>query len=537
MTGSSAFRVAERRARDRGVHRFAGLALGLRLVALSVVAGSCLLQPALITSRPLLAAGVGAGALIAWLQDQVFKRWGSVAIAFIPGHVLVWTFLMVAGGVQSSPLFVGYVLELPLSGALFSRRGCILSALSGALAFLAAARLSAPAVEAQRVVIVLGFLAVSAALTWFLIEVFERQQREIERSRHTLLARANGLTEELRLLGDYLSGALFSLSAAGRVAGLNPAGAALLGTDRREALGRPWQEVLHLDARGVKALCAALAEGEPQRGVETTLEDGDGRRVAVQAEVWVTPSNEGRTTHVLLDPNAGRGLEDDPVRRLGEAAACVAHQVKNSIHGLQAFAERMEREGSPAGLAGVARYSSALHSLGELVEDVLGMAGAPGSAAQNVPLADALRSAMALGHWPGIEVRVRLAQAIEVRTSRPRLVHSLFNLIDNACRASRPSGCVEIRAEWCGSEVHIEIVDSGPGLSPKGAELGGAPRGDGSGYGLIAVRRFLEGCGGRLCFRPNPTGGTCCRVILPGAPEVAVAAHFGSEAHSGSEAP
>jgi PAS domain S-box-containing protein len=474
----------------------------------------------------MLAAGVGAGALLAWLQDQVFRRWGRAAIGFIPAHVLVWTFLAVAGGVQSSPLFVGYFLELPLSGALFSRRGCILSALSGAIAFLVAARLSSPKVEAPRVVIVLGFLAVSAALTWFLIEVFERQQREIDRSRRTLLARANGLTEELRLLADYLSGALFSLSAAGQVARLNPAGAALLGVDRREVVGRPWQEVLRLDPRGVKALCAALAEGEPQRGVETTLEDGDGRRVAVQAEVWVTPSHEGRTTHVLLDPNAGRDPEDDPVRRLGEAAACVAHQVKNSIHGLQAFAEGMEREGLSAGLAGAGRYSSALHSLGELVEDVLGMAGTPGCAAQNVPLADALRSAMALGHWPGIEVRVRLAPGIEVRTSRPRLVHSLFNLIDNACRASGPSGCVEVRAERNGREVHVEIADSGPGPSTKGAELGDAPRG-GSGYGLIAVRRFLEGCGGRLCFEPNPTGGTCCRVILPGVPEVGVAAQPG----------
>src|SRR5438034_517784 len=109
---------------------------------------------------------------------------------------------------------------------------------------------------------------------------------------------------------------------------------------------------------------------------------------------------------------------------------------------------------------------------------------------------------------------------MRVRAHRGRLVHALFNLIDNACRATPTGGIVEV-AIGAGDDVAwIEICDRGPG--PPGAGVRAAalriapdPRGcGGSGLGLIATRRFMESFGADLEFMPREGGGSRCRVRL-----------------------
>jgi len=234
-------------------------------------------------------------------------------------------------------------------------------------------------------------------------------------------------------------------------------------------------------------------------------------------DLWVTASPSGRRTHLLLDPVL-TGQADDPLRRLGEVAGCVAHQIKNSIHSLLGFVHQIERQ-SPEGRVGdvsAKQYISALRTLGELAEDVLGMAGAARPAKEVVSLCDVLSSAVALRRRPDVRVRISLPQRpIYLHASRARLVHALFNLIDNASRASRPGESVDVHAELEDDHVRIDIVDSGPGMPT--SDVSRAVASDGSGYGLVAVRRFVESAGGCLNISPVLPIGTRCRVVLPGA--------------------
>ena len=143
---------------------------------------------------------------------------------------------------------------------------------------------------------------------------------------------------------------------------------------------------------------------------------------------------------------------------------------------------------------------------------------------QVIPLAEILASAAALARPPGTRIQLGFpATEVHVRAHRGQLVHAIFNLLDNACRVSPPGQAVEVRIVETPDRVEIEIEDKGPGL-PTGLESADvrAPSRAGSGYGLLAARRFLEANRGGLSFERLVAGGTLCRVTLPSTAAPAV---------------
>src|SRR5206468_4926704 len=129
-----------------------------------------------------------------------------------------------------------------------------------------------------------GFLAVGTLLTTLIVEVIERQRRRLQVFHEMLRERARSTSEELRLLGDYLSGSLVGLDDLGRVASINRACAALLGIEAERALGQPWQALIQADAEGASAILDTLSDGTPRRSVRMLVRRGDGRDIAVEAE-------------------------------------------------------------------------------------------------------------------------------------------------------------------------------------------------------------------------------------------------------------
>lgn len=506
---------------DPGLH---DLVLGLRLLALAVVAGSGTLLPIGAASRPGLAAGILAGAAVGALQ-YLAARGGRRGFgeALVPAQVATWTWLVHVSGDQHSPLFVGYLLEVALAGAAYFRRGCSIAALGAFAAYVVLALRFDPPLVASTLATVGGFLAVGSVLTWLLIEAIERQRRRLDLYHSALRARADTVGEELRLLGDYLSGALVSLDDLGRVVSVNPAGARLLAIEAEPAVGKPWQEIVRADSNGARAIVATLCEGRAQRGLTMTLRRADGREIGVEAELWMSPSPEGRRTYLLARESTGASADGDPLRRLGEAVACVAHQIKNSLQAMQGFAGEIARD--PQGSAdrsSAEHLLSVVKSLSALSDDVLAMAGASRPPTETVQLLELLESATMLTRLaPGRVVTQGCDGDLRVRAHRGQLVHALYNLIDNACRVSPAGEPVHIGARRDGDRVAIEIADRGPGI-PSAIANGAGPAlsSGGSGFGLLAARRFVEANGGTLCFERRPGGGTLCRVAFRAEPEL-----------------
>lgn len=489
------------------------LVLGLRFFALAIVASAAAVLPRGRVEIPLAVASIAASVALAMAQHAAMRsgrpNW---AFALIPLHAVVWTLLVHAGGGPRSPLIVGYLLELPLSAALFSRRGVLVAAAAATVSYLLYEwRFAATPSPLWSAGLVLVCLGVCGAITWRLAGMLERHRAGLAASRSAIARSAETLEEALRRLGDSLSAALLSIDPSGRLVAMNPAAGAMLRVNPGAVLGLPWQQVLSPDREGAARLLVALDSGEAQRAVRMVLALPTGPSVVACAEIWSCPSPAGRLAYVLLEPETAPGA-DDPLRRLGEGAAFVAHQIKNSIHGLQGLVAGLERE---SGTAATERCLAVLQSLGGLATDVLATAGA-NQGAEPVVIQDALRQASLL--LPPSAVRLGVPEEpLRVRACRAQLIHAFFNLMDNAARANPPGLPVEVHAAREAARVWVDIVDVGPGVPPEiAAGCAPAPSARGAGWGLLAARRFVEESGGRLTLVSSGHG-TRCRIDLPAA--------------------
>lgn len=98
-----------------------------------------------------------------------------------------------------------------------------------------------------------------------------------------------------------------------------------------------------------------------------------------------------------------------------------------------------------------------------------------------------------------------------------------YNLVENACKFTRPGDAIEVRAFEDDRWIVVEVADTGPGI-PEGdlphvfEELyrGDNARGvEGSGLGLTLVRAVARHHGGRVAVRSREGEGTAFTLRLP----------------------
>jgi len=105
------------------------------------------------------------------------------------------------------------------------------------------------------------------------------------------------------------------------------------------------------------------------------------------------------------------------------------------------------------------------------------------------------------------------------------LLLAIHNLLDNAIKFTSRGDTIEVRAFDDGSEIVIEVADTGPGIPEqeiprvweelyRGEQARGVP---GSGLGLPLVRAIIEKHGGIVGVRSKPDHGTVFIMRLPAA--------------------
>lgn len=111
----------------------------------------------------------------------------------------------------------------------------------------------------------------------------------------------------------------------------------------------------------------------------------------------------------------------------------------------------------------------------------------------------------------------------EVEGDPDLLLLAIHNLLDNAIKFTASGDTIEVRASENGSEVVIEVADTGPGIPDeevglvweelyRSKQARGVP---GAGLGLPLVRAIIEKHGGRVGLRSIPGQGTVFSVHLP----------------------
>lgn len=132
----------------------------------------------------------------------------------------------------------------------------------------------------------------------------------------------------------------------------------------------------------------------------------------------------------------------------------------------------------------------------------------PSEATRHVDIGQLVGEAVSIfrhGH-PRLQVQTSYDDRLVCDVEREDLHRAVTNLLENAARASGPTGHVTVRAAKDRSHVLIEISDDGRGFAQ-------IPRG--SGRGLRAVSELVSKAHGRMEIHSGADAGTRVVVALP----------------------
>ena len=340
-----------------------------------------------------------------------------------------------------------------------------------------------------------------------------------------------------RTLASSLESGLLLLGRDGRVLSLNALGAALLGA-AAPAAGAPPPPVGELLAPHPELLAlldAAIALGKPVNRQECVLRRAEGEPLALGLSVHPLRRDDGATRGYLVLfadlTEARRRAEEsrlnDRLATLGEMAAGVAHELRNSLATLRGYLTLIERRPGEESIADfLAEIRHEADHLQRVLEDFLAFAR-PGTArVQPFSMQALARRAAADPALAGVAFEVRAAGEAEAAEpllrGDPQLIErALRNVLHNAAQAERDAGRrgpVEVLVEDLPAGVEVTVADRGQGVPQEVRDRLFHPfasgRAGGVGLGLALSHRILTLHGGRIRLDDRQGGGTLVRLFF-----------------------
>jgi len=227
-------------------------------------------------------------------------------------------------------------------------------------------------------------------------------------------------------------------------------------------------------------------------------------------------------------------LQAERVAAWRELARRLAHELKNPLFPLQLTVENLlrARQQSPEVFEEIFQESSStlLSEIGNLkaiISRFSEFSKMPSPKFERVDLNEVVRKVAQLFqaqlHAPGrasIVCRLELPVSPVSVAGDPELLHrALSNLVLNAMDAMSDGGTITIRTKQGGHYAHIEVSDTGSGLTPEECERVFTPyytsKTHGTGLGLAIVQSVISDHGGRISVRSEKGHGTTFEIELP----------------------
>jgi signal transduction histidine kinase len=233
-----------------------------------------------------------------------------------------------------------------------------------------------------------------------------------------------------------------------------------------------------------------------------------------------------------LDEARARELEAERMRTWVAMARRVAHELKNPLTPMRFALRTLERGTHSApereALDTLAEESARLEELARSFAQFGRLPEGPKSDVDVREMLDyLLRTHLPAGSAPRLRVPVELPM---VHGHYDALSRAFANLLLNAGDAvggeARP-GAVQVVARAAEGWLEVRVLDGGPGIPPENLERIWEPdfttKSRGTGLGLALVKQTVQAHGGHVSARNRPEGGAEFRVVLPLAPDMALA--------------
>jgi signal transduction histidine kinase len=219
-------------------------------------------------------------------------------------------------------------------------------------------------------------------------------------------------------------------------------------------------------------------------------------------------------------------VQRERLAALGEAAAVMAHEVRNPIGAILNAGALMQKQTVAGGV-----QADLLRVIGEealrldrLVGDLLDLGRPLTPRLRRVDLYDLAHRSVAVltdrGESGPAEVVVLQPAVPVVAEIDPDLTQlALWNVVRNAVQASPPGKRVTVSAAMRGECAALLVDDEGAGFPPDHVERVLEPfhttRATGTGIGLAVVRRVVEACRGSIEIGSSPSGGGRFVMVFP----------------------
>ncbi len=319
---------------------------------------------------------------------------------------------------------------------------------------------------------------------------------------------------------------------------LNRSAQKLLGIGEQQAIGKHYREALVKTPEMTHLIEKTLKEGVSCSRCELEVDAGDGNEISLGVSTTLIRDELGRKvgiTVIMTDLTEVKKLQRDiaykeKMAALGETAAGLAHELRNSMTAVVGFGELIRKLSydNPRMLQVADSISREGSATEQMLTRFLAFAQPTEFTMDRVNaveiVSDVMEGLRGTAEVKGVVLKLSSpSDPIIILGDQVAVRQAVSNVLLNAIQASPECGqiAIDVGSVEPGALVLISISDNGPGIPEELRQKVFNPffttKNDGTGLGLCTVRKFVSGMNGRVELSPPDTKGLTVKILLPGA--------------------